>query len=397
LELDPQHLLARDYLAGAYLKKGDLDRHMEESLTHAGAAGAPRKLQPQCVPILIAQRAILRLRVKSEFGVGVLHHNHFVVRPYARLLVISIAVAVVSACNRGASTPNLTDAKIDALFAEWNTRDSPGCGVGVKRHGAMLFERGYGMANLERKIPISPATIFDPASIAKPFTALSTMLLAEQGKLSLDDEVWKHVPEWVNRQDRVTIRHLLGHTAGLRDAFLLIELAPPPAPGVEINEHILRTLARQRGVNFAPSTEFSYNNGGYNLLASIVARVSGQSFREFATVHILRPLGMTQSSFRGGLVAISPDHALGYHGEERVFHLAGDDGVDTSAIVGNSGLFTTVADLLRFAQNFGHARVGRPDHLMENLPEERRFTAYDANMDCTVIEHALAASVLPSS
>ena len=227
----------------------------------------------------------------------------------------------------------------------------------------MVFERGYGMANLEQKVPITPATIFDPASIAKPFTALSIMLLAEQGKLSLDDEVWKHVPEWVDRQDRVTIRHLLAHTAGLRDAFLLIELAPPPAPGVDINEHILRTLAGQRGLNFAPSTEFSYNNGGYNVLGSIVARVSGQSFREFAAAHILRPLGMTQSSFRGGPVAISPHHALGYHRDDRGFHLARDGGIDTSAIVGNSGLFTTVGDLLRFAQNFGDARVGSRDHL----------------------------------
>lgn len=292
------------------------------------------------------------------------HHNSFVFRSSTRL-VMSIAVAVVSACNSGASISNATDAKIDELFAEWNNHESAGCGVGVKRNQAMLFERGYGMANLERKIPISPSTIFDPASIAKPFTALSIMLLAEPGKLSLDDEVWKHVPEWANRQDRITIRHLLAHTAGLRDAFLLIELAPPPAPGVEINEHILRTLARQRGVNFAPSTQFSYNNGGYNLLASIVARVSGQSFREFATTHILRPLGMTRSSFRGGSVAISPDHALGYHGDDRGFHLARESGVDTSAIVGNSGLFTTVADLLRFAQNFGDARVGRRDHLVE--------------------------------
>jgi CubicO group peptidase (beta-lactamase class C family) len=226
----------------------------------------------------------------------VLHYNHFVLRP-PTLLVISLAVAVW-ACSRGASTSDRAGTRIDALFAEWNTRESPGCGVGVMRNGAMLFERGYGMANLERKIPISASTIFDPASIAKPFTALSIMLLAGQGKLSLDDEVWKHVPEWVDRQDRVTIRHLLGHTAGLRDAFLLIELAPPPAPGVDINQHILRTLARQRGVNFPPSTEFSYNNGGYNVLGSIVARVSGQAFRDFATAHIFRPLGMSHSSFR---------------------------------------------------------------------------------------------------
>ena len=227
----------------------------------------------------------------------------------------------------------------------------------------MVFERGYGMANLEQKVPITPATIFDPASIAKPFTALSVMLLADQGKLSLDDEVWQHVPEWVDRQDRVTIRDLLAHTAGLRDAFLLIELAPPPARGVDINEHILRTLAGQRGVNFAPSTEFSYNNGGYNVLGSIVARLSGQSFREFVAARIFRPLGMTQSSFRGGPVAISAHHARGYHRDDQGFHLAGESGIDTSAIVGNSGLFTTVGDLLRFAQNLGDARVGNRDAL----------------------------------
>jgi CubicO group peptidase (beta-lactamase class C family) len=283
--------------------------------------------------------------------------------PVRRLLVILFAVGVGNACSGGVSTERVADAEIDALFAEWNTPGSAGCGVGVNRNGTMVFERGYGMANLEQKIPITPATLFDPASIAKPFTALSVMLLVEQGKLSLDDEVWKHVPEWVDRQDRVTIRHLLAHTAGLRDVFLLIELAPPPAPGVDINEHILRTLAGQRGVNFVPSTEFSYNNGGYNLLGSIVARVSGQSFREFTATHIFGPLGMKQSSFRGGPVTISANHALGYHRDDRGFHLARDGGIDTSAIVGNSGLFTTVGDLLRFAQNFGDARIGSRDHL----------------------------------
>jgi CubicO group peptidase (beta-lactamase class C family) len=284
----------------------------------------------------------------------------------ARLLILFIAV-VIAGCGGRASPERATDAtvnaKIDALFAEWNRPDSAGCGVGVSRTRTIVFERGYGMANLEDKVPITPATIFDPASIAKPVTALSVMLLAEQGKLSLDDEVWKHVPEWANRQDRVTIRHLLAHTAGLRDAFLLIELAPPAAPGVDINEHILRTLASQRGLNFAPSTEFSYNNGGYNLLGSVISRVSGQPFREFAAARIFSPLGMTQSSLRGGPVAITAHHARGYTRDDRGVHLAREGGIDTSAIVGNSGLFTTVGDLLRFAQNFGDARVGSRTHL----------------------------------
>jgi CubicO group peptidase (beta-lactamase class C family) len=290
-----------------------------------------------------------------------------------RVLAILLAAAVISACRGAVSTGHAVephvdaniDAKIGALFAEWNRPDSAGCGVGVSRKGSVVFERGYGMANLEDRIPITPATIFDPASIAKPFTALSVMLLAEQGKLSLDDEVWKHLPEWVNRKDRITVRHLLAHTAGLRDAFLLIELVPPMAPGVDINEHILRTLAGQRGLNFVPSTEFSYNNGGYNLLGSIVSRVSGQPFREFAAARIFGPLGMTQSSLRGGSIAITARHARGYTHDDRGFHLARESGIDTSAIVGNSGLFTTVGDLLRFAQNFGDARVGSRAHLDE--------------------------------
>ena len=251
------------------------------------------------------------------------------------------------------------------MFAEWNRPDSAGCGVGVSRTGTVVFERGYGMANLEDKVPITPATIFDPASIAKPFTALSVMLLAEQEKLSLDDEVWKHLPEWANRRDRVTIRHLMAHTAGLRDAFLLIELVPPMAPGIDINAYILGTLAGQRGLNFVPSTEFSYNNGGYNVLGSIVSRVSGQPLREFAAARIFTPLGMTDSSLRGGPVAVTSHHARGYHRDDKGFHFAREGGIDTTAIVGNSGLFTTVGDLLRFAQNFGDARVGSRAHLDE--------------------------------
>lgn len=298
------------------------------------------------------------------------HPTHPVSWSARRLLAILLVLLASSACKGGASAQPDAAAEIDALFAEWNTSDSAGCGVGVNRNGTVLFERGYGMANLEQMAPITSATLFDPASIAKPFTALSIMLLAERGKLSLDDDVWKHVPEWRNRQDHVTIRHLLAHTAGLRDAFLLMELAPPPAPGMDINEHILRTLAGQRGVNFVPSSEFSYNNGGYNLLASIVARVSGQSFHEFVAAHIFDPLGMTQSAFRGAPVPRSSHHALGYHRDNRGIHLARDGGLDTSAIVGNAGLFTTVGDLLRFAQNFGDARVGSRDHLnaMQTAP-----------------------------
>jgi CubicO group peptidase (beta-lactamase class C family) len=272
------------------------------------------------------------------------------------ILACVLALSAAGSCRRALDeSPNT---QIDVLFAEWNRPDSPGCGVGVSRDGTIVYERGYGMANLERRVPITAATVFDVASISKQFTAMSIMLLAEQGKLSLDDEVWKHIPEWVNREDRITIRHLLAHTAGLRDVFLLVELAPPPPEGANINDQLLSILARQRGVNFVPGSEFSYNNGGYNLLASLVERVSGQPFREFTAANIFEPLGMTQSSFRGQPVAIGPNHALGYHQDESAFQVAREGDADSSAIAGNSGLTTTVRDLMRWEQNLDDPRVG---------------------------------------
>src|SRR4051812_8120837 len=116
------------------------------------------------------------------------------------------------------------NAAVDRVFAEWNQPHSPGCSVGVARNGALVYERGYGSANLETATPNTPAAVFHVASISKQFTAMSILLLASRGRLSLDDEVWRHVPEWANRQDRITLRHLLSHTAGLRDAFRLVEL-----------------------------------------------------------------------------------------------------------------------------------------------------------------------------
>jgi CubicO group peptidase (beta-lactamase class C family) len=280
------------------------------------------------------------------------------------LLAVLTGVALI-AVGCGSSPDDLAPARVDALFAELNRPDSPGCGVGVSRDGAIVFERGYGMANVERRLPITPGTVFDVASISKPFTAMSIMLLAGQGRLRLDDEIWTHIPGWVNRTDRITIRHLLAHTAGLRDVFLLTELGPPPPASTNFNEHLQGILARQRGVNFPPGREFSYNNGGYNLLAGIVSRVSGVPFPAFVDAQIFKPLGMTRSMFRGQPGVVHPDQALGYHRDEQGVRIAREGGADTSAIVGNSGLSTTVVDLLRWMENFGTARVGDRARLEE--------------------------------
>ena len=195
-------------------------------------------------------------------------------------LIALCTVLLLSACRRfGAESET---ARVDRLFVDWDRKDTPGCAVGISDNGAIVYEHGYGMANLELGVPITKDTVFAIASITKSFTATSVMLAAQQGKLSLDDEVQKYVPDWQDRDDHVTIRHLLTHTSGLRDAFGLLGWAEPSESAGDQNEAIVGMLARQRGLNFPPGAEYQYNNGGYNLLASILKRARGQSLGEFA-------------------------------------------------------------------------------------------------------------------
>jgi CubicO group peptidase (beta-lactamase class C family) len=245
-------------------------------------------------------------------------------------------------------------ARVDKLFAEWNRSDSPGCGLGVSRNGVPVYEHGYGMASLELGVAVTPASVFPAASISKQFTAMSILLLAGRGQLSLDDEVRKYIPEWADHRSRITIRHLLTHTSGLGDAFMLQGLAPPREDGGDPNDAILKILARARGLNFTPGTKFEYNNGGYNLLGNIVKRVSGQSLQVFADANIFKPLGMTHTHFHDDPRMIVPNRVSGYHRDGTGLHVASENG----GIVGNAGLQTTVGDLLLWEQNFGDVRVG---------------------------------------
>jgi len=168
------------------------------------------------------------------------------------------------------------------------------------------------MANLELNVPNTPETVFAIASITKSFTAMSVLLAAEHGQLSLDDEVQKYIPDWQYRDDHITIRHLLTHTSGLRDAFALLGWAPLSESSGDYNEAIVRILARQHGLNFPPGTEYQYNNGGYNLLATILKRATGQSLGKFADVNIFKPLGMAHTLVHDDMTQPVPNRASGY-------------------------------------------------------------------------------------
>ena len=269
----------------------------------------------------------------------------------------SLAIALVTACLFVAACASSREpsvaAQVDPLFKTWTRPDSPGCGVGVSRNGAVIFERGYGLANLERRVPITSSTVFHLASITKSFTAMSVLLAAERGVLSLDDEVSKYVPDWSAREHMVTIRHLLTHTSGVRDAYVLQGWAPNNG---NTNDAFLKILARQRGLNFAPGAEYQYNNGGYLLLGTILARASGHTLGAFADANIFKPLGMTGAYFNGDPVRAAPEHASGYSPQEKGWRLVPEN----SGYAGNAGMMSSVRDLLLWANNFADARVGTP-------------------------------------
>lgn len=278
------------------------------------------------------------------------------------VVFIAGAVVLAAACGsspkpsasqarvRGAD-PASAAARVDPLFATWNRPDSPGCAVGVSRNGAVVEEHGYGMASLERKVPITSSTVFPLASITKSFTAMSVLLAAERGLLSLDDDVSKFIADWSAREHRVTVGHVLAHTSGLRDAYVLQGWAPHNGNS---NDAIIRILSRQRGLNTVPGAEYQYNNGGYLLLGRIVERASGQTLGAFADANIFKPLGMTGAWFTGDPVRTAPEHASAYSPQATGWRLLPEG----TGYAGNAGMMASVGDLLRWADNFADPRVG---------------------------------------
>jgi CubicO group peptidase (beta-lactamase class C family) len=252
--------------------------------------------------------------------------------------------------------PDVTP-KVDKIFAEWNKPDSPGCALGVYKDGDIVYKRGYGMANLNDDVPITPATVFHVASMSKQFTAASIFLLAQQGKLSLDDDVHKYIPELPDFGERITLRHLLHHTSGIRDQWSLLGLAGwRYSKDLITDDDVMSVLVRQKALNFRPGEKYEYSNSGFTLLGIVVKRVSGMSLREFTTKNIFAPLGMTHTHFRDDHEEVIKHDALGYQapGDGKPYRME----LTNFDTVGATSLHTTVEDLQLWDENFYHPRVG---------------------------------------
>ena len=249
-------------------------------------------------------------------------------------------------------------ALVDAVFEQWDRPGSPGCAIGVYQGGQVVYARGYGMADLEHDAPITPGSVFYAGSVSKQFTAMAAALAIRQGKLGPDDDVRKYVPELPVYGRPITLRHLLHHTSGLRDVNALMVLAGRRDDDAFDNEAVLRTVARQKALNFLPGDEYLYSNSGYAMLALAIERATGVPFAEYAKTNIFGPLGMDVTHFHTDLSRIVPGRAWAY-----------DRRPDGSFVLyspqneraGAGGLFTTVRELARWDENFYDGRVGGPD------------------------------------
>jgi CubicO group peptidase (beta-lactamase class C family) len=255
------------------------------------------------------------------------------------------------------------EAAVDEVFEDLTAPGSPGCALGVYRDGQMIYAKGYGLANVEENVPITPKSVFDIGSTSKQFTAASILLLEKQGKLSVNDDVRKYVPELPDYGNQVTILHLLNHTSGLRDYLTLMELAGIRADSVTTDEDALALIARQRALNFAPGSEWLYSNTGFFLLSTIVKRVSGKTLREFAGENIFTPLGMTQTQYRDSHTSLIANRALAYDANEKKAGYTLN--VSYFEQTGDGAVHTSVEDLLKWDENFYTGQIGGKIFLAE--------------------------------
>jgi CubicO group peptidase (beta-lactamase class C family) len=243
-------------------------------------------------------------------------------------------------------------------FARAYIGPAPGCAAAVSLNGETVFEKAFGLADLEHNVPNTPQTIFESGSVAKQFTAAAIVLLQQEGKLNLDDPVIKHIPELPDFGYPLTIRHLLHHTSGLRDWGSVLGLTGAGRGDRVVSQDLaLDIIIHQRALNFRPGAEYSYSNSGYNLAAIIVERVSKQKFPAFVEERLFKPLGMKNSSWRDDYQRIVPGRAQAYSrqgaGPWRL-------NMPFMNVYGNGGMLTTVGDWMKWNAMFESRSLGAP-------------------------------------
>lgn len=301
------------------------------------------------------------------FCAGTLQTQYFKRRGFMKLrkslpvlLALGVAAGFAWARAQDRSLAPETLTSIDRLFEAFDNEHSPGCALIVLDRDEVEYRRGYGMANLELGVPIGPGSVFRTGSVSKQFTAAVVALLAQDGLLSLDDPLRRHLPAFSGPEDGITLRHLLHHTSGIRDYLDLMALAGRGSDDFYRKEQALDLLMRQEALNFPPGSGFLYSNSGYFLLSQVVTAATGRSIRAEARDRIFEPLGMTSTHFHDDRNELVMNRADGYAPTEGGGYEIAMTKLD---LVGDGGVFTTIDDLGLWLASIEGGGLGDPSVL----------------------------------
>jgi len=284
-----------------------------------------------------------------------------------RKLIPSLLFFVITCHPASAQTWQDTVSKIEAVFSRYQP-NHPGCMVSIMRNGQLIYSKAWGLADLERKVPLTTGSITEAGSVSKQFTAAAILLLEKQGKLSIDDDVHKYIPELPDYGHPIPLRYLLHHASGIRDWGSVAAIAGwPRGTKAYTNDDALDIIIHQKSLNHSPNEEFLYSNSNYTLLTIIVQRVSGMSLADFTRKYIFEPAGMTHTQWRDNYKRIVPGRTIAYSKNSDSSY---EINMPNENAHGHGGLLTTTEDLLKWSEFYGSGKLGGADFLRKQLATE---------------------------
>lgn len=250
--------------------------------------------------------------------------------------------------------PKSLEGQIDAIFSSWDNPDTPGGSIGIMKDGELIYSKAFGAASLEYDIPNTTETLFNTGSVSKQFTAMGIVLLHEQGKLSIDDDIRKYLTDVPDFGHKITIRHLLHHTSGLRSLHALFGIAGWRDDDSKTNEDLRRIMKYQRDLNFKPGDEYLYCNSGYMFMADIIETVTGEKFTDWIKKSVFNPLGMVNTYAEDKYNRIVPNNATSYSYNSKDFERQ----IEYWGYVGSGNVHSNIDDLLMWLSNFHAPKQG---------------------------------------
>ena len=278
-----------------------------------------------------------------------------------------LVIVALCSCKPGAPEQQVANPDVDAIFNSWSFPETPGAALGVIQNGKLVYAKGYGSADLEHDIPISPGSVFYIGSVSKQFVTFCILLLEEDGRVNLDDEIQVYLPDFPRYESPLTVRHFIHHTSGVRDYLTLMALKGRSYLDHINDEEVYELIKRQRELNFTPGEKYLYSNSCYFMLAMIVEKASGMSIREFAKANIFDPLGMTNTLFYDDNTDLIKNRVFSYMPNENAF----DNTILRFDLVGSGGIYSNVEDLVKWDQNFYNNKLGKGGQdIIERMHEE---------------------------